>query len=62
MPVTIDEITTDVSVDRGPQSASGGGPTGPAEDEVRIEELRTVIRELVREEVERQLRLAMNFR
>ncbi len=60
MPVTIDEITTDVSVDRGTQAS--GGAAAPMEDEVRIEELRAVIRELVREEVERQLRLAMTFR
>ncbi len=61
MPVTIDEITTDVSVERGTQPA-GGGTAAPAADEVRIEELRAVIRELVREEVERQFRLAMPFR
>ena len=61
MAVTIDEITTDISADRGTPSAAGG-TAAPAEDEVRIEELRAVIRELVREEVERQLRLAMSFR
>jgi len=64
MPVIIDEISTEVTVDpaatRGTRETEGGDGAAPAE--VQVEELRAVIREILAEEIERYLRQALPLR
>ncbi len=58
MPVTIGELSTTIETLPGDSTERGSG-AAPAEDaafEVRIEELRALVRALVAEELERQLR------
>lgn len=50
--VTVDEVQSEVVVEDS-AAGQGGGPPG---DEVRKEELRALIRELLREELQRCLR------
>ncbi|PWS37601.1 hypothetical protein DFH01_12335 [Falsiroseomonas bella] len=59
MPVIIGQVDTDISVDRG--AAPSGAGTASAEAggqplEVQVEELRAAIREIIAEELERELR------
>jgi hypothetical protein len=59
MTVTIGELSTTIETlpGEGTERGSGGGaPTEDAPFEVRIEELRALVRALVAEELERQLR------
>lgn len=57
MGVTINEVSSEFVVD--PSGQRGGGGAGPAPaQEVRMEELRAIVRELLVEELERYLRLA----
>lgn len=59
MPVTIGELSTTIETLPGDSTERGAGGAAPAEDaafEVRIEELRALVRALVAEELERQLR------
>jgi hypothetical protein len=55
MAVTIGEVSTEFMVD---QPERGGNAPAPAQ-EVKVEELRAIIRELLVEELERYLRLAV---
>ena len=50
--VTVDEVQSEVVVEDG----GGAEASGPPGDEVRKEELRALIRELLREELQRFLR------
>jgi hypothetical protein len=54
MAVTIGEVSSEFTVDKPDR---GGGPA-PAQ-EVKVEEMRAIIRELLTEELERYLRLAV---
>jgi hypothetical protein len=59
MPVIIGQVDTDISVDRGAASPGGGtqsAETGGQPLEVQVEELRAAIREIIAEELERELR------
>ncbi|WP_137177195.1 hypothetical protein [Roseomonas sp. AR75] len=59
MPVIIGQVDTDISVDRGAASSGGGTQTAEAGSqplEVQVEELRAAIREIIAEELERELR------
>jgi hypothetical protein len=59
MPVIIGQVDTDISMDRGAASSGGGTPSAEAGGqplEVQVEELRAAIRELIAEEIERELR------
>lgn len=59
MPVSIGELSTTIETLPGEGAERGSGGGAPAEDaafEVRIEELRALVRALVAEELERQLR------
>jgi hypothetical protein len=57
MPVTIGEVSSEFTVDSG---RGGGATAAPAPaPEVKIEELRAIVRELLVEELERYLRLAV---
>jgi hypothetical protein len=60
MPVTIGEVSSEFTVDsaRGNAGAGAGAPA-PAQ-EVKIEELRAIVRELLVEELDRYLRLAVD--
>jgi hypothetical protein len=59
MSVTIGEISSEFTVDPA-HGASGGGTSSAAPaPEVKIEELRAIVRELLVEELERYLRLAV---
>lgn len=60
MAVTIGEISSELVVDPS-KERSAGADTGPAPaQEVRVEELRAIVRELLVEELERYLRLAVD--
>jgi hypothetical protein len=65
MSVSIGEVSSEFTVDprRSVGDGGGGGGAGSASpapaEEVKIEELRTIVRELLVEEVERYLRLAV---
>jgi hypothetical protein len=59
MPVIIGQVDTDISVERGAASSGGSAPSAEAAGqplEVQVEELRAAIRELIAEELERELR------
>ncbi|WP_374261191.1 hypothetical protein [Zoogloea sp.] len=59
MPVTIGEFATTIETQAGAAHPDTGGAPAHADDsafEVRLEELRALVRALVAEEVERQLR------
>ncbi|WP_374243663.1 hypothetical protein [Zoogloea sp.] len=59
MPVTIGELSTTIETLPGDSAERGSGGSAPADDtafEVRIEDLRALVRALVAEELERQLR------
>lgn len=58
MTVTIGELSTTIETlpGEGTERGSGGAPAEDAAFEVRIEELRALVRALVAEELERQLR------
>jgi hypothetical protein len=59
MPVIIGQVDTDITVDRGAASSDGGaqpGEAGAPPLEVQVEELRAAIREIIAEELERELR------
>jgi hypothetical protein len=61
MPVIIGQVDTEISMGGGSAPAPGGGaaPSGGAPVEVQVEELRDTIREIIAEELERQLRRRM---
>lgn len=59
MPVIIDTVSTDVTVAPSGGGARGGGGEADAAPETQADELRAVIREILREELERALRLAL---
>lgn len=62
MPVIIDEVETEVTVSPGGGAAARGAAGDVAEaasPETQAEELRLVIREILREEIERHMRLAL---
>lgn len=59
MPVIIGQVDTDISVDRGATASGSGTQTaegGGLPLEVQVEELRAAIREIIAEELERELR------
>lgn len=61
MSVTVGEVSTEFTIapetrDRG----DSGGASSAGGDEVRLEELRAIVRELIAEELERYLRLAVD--
>jgi hypothetical protein len=59
MSVTIGEVSSEFTVDS-QRGAGGGGSASPAPaPEVKVEELRAIVRELLVEELERYLRLAV---
>jgi hypothetical protein len=57
MSVTIGEVSSEFVVDPADRGSSGGGAAAPAQ-EVKMEELRAIVRELLVEELERYLRLS----
>jgi hypothetical protein len=59
MAVSIGEISSEFVVDQPASGASGGSSAPSPAPEVQIEELRAIIRELLVEELERYLRLAV---
>ncbi|WP_165832255.1 hypothetical protein [Caulobacter radicis] len=60
MGVTIGEISSELVVDPS-KDRGAGAEAGPAPaQEVRVEELRAIVRELLVEELERYLRLAVD--
>ena len=62
MSVTIQDMTTDITVSPTGSRGSGDGAPAPGSvsaDEIGIEELRAIVRELVAEEIERHRRLAI---
>ncbi|MFZ4409925.1 MAG: hypothetical protein ACOYOH_21450 [Paracraurococcus sp.] len=59
MPIFIDQVTTDVEVTPGTGTSRGGGATSEETAETQAENLRGVIRAILREELERALRLAL---
>lgn len=58
MGVTINEISSEFVVD--PAAERGGGGGAASAPEVRVEELRAIVRELLVEELDRYLRLAVD--
>lgn len=58
--VSIDQINTEISAGPSERGSGGGSASSAAPDEVRIEELRSLIRELLVEELDRYLRLAID--
>lgn len=54
MPVVINQVDTEMVVEGAAGAAGGGGEAPPAE--VQVEALRAIIRELLAEEVARQIR------
>ncbi|WHO39160.1 DUF5908 family protein [Sphingobium sp. AP49] len=63
MPVTINQMSTEISVDPAPGSRGGdqAGPASAPAEEVQIEELRAIVRELIAEEMERYRRTAVEY-
>ena len=60
MSVTIETMTTDINVSPAGTRGEGAPAAGSvAADEIGIEELRALVRELVAEEIERHRRLAI---
>lgn len=58
MPVTIGEISSEFTTGDASRGATGSTTQAPAQ-EVQVEELRAIVRELLVEELERYLRLAV---
>jgi len=59
MPVTIGEVSSEFTIDPAQRSgAADSGAPAPA-PEVKLEELRNIVRELLIEEMERYLRVAV---
>lgn len=60
MPVTIENMSTEISVAPGETRGDGApAPRSVGADEIGIEELRAIVREIVAEEIERHRRLAI---
>ena len=59
MPVTIGEITSEFTTADASRGQPGSSAQAPAH-EVQVEELRAIVRELLVEELERYLRLAVD--
>jgi hypothetical protein len=58
MPVTIGEISSEFTTGDASRGQAGSSTPAPAQ-EVQVEELRAIVRELLVEELERYLRLAV---
>ncbi len=59
MPVTIGEISSEFTTGDTSRGQAGSSTQAPAQ-EVQVEELRAIVRELLVEELERYLRLAVD--
>jgi hypothetical protein len=59
MPVTIGEVSSEFTVDPARDNAGGGAGLPAPAQEVKMEELRAIVRELLVEELDRYLRLAV---
>jgi hypothetical protein len=59
MPVTIGEISSEFITGDASRGQAGGSTPAPAR-EIQVEELRAIVRELLVEELERYLRLAVD--
>ena len=60
MPVTIGEISSEFTTGGDASRGPGGSSTPAPAQEVQVEELRAIVRELLVEELERYLRLAVD--
>ena len=60
MPVSIGEISSEFTVGEGGGRGASSPDTHAPAQEVKVEELRAIVRELLTEELERCLRLAVD--